>query len=102
MSDFKRGRPSRQDPPHKPGLYRFKNKETGEIDYIGESVDLKRRTSQHLRYGDVSRDTHHVEWQAAEDGSTSETRREHEKLKIDQHSPRMNQRRGGGGRRSER
>ena len=103
MGDFKRGRPSRQDPPHKLGLYRFRNKDTDEIDYIGESGDIKYRIGQHLRNGDVfSGETHHVEWQAAQDGSTSLTRREHERLKIDQHKPRLNRRRGGGGRRSKR
>ena len=104
MSIFKRGRPSRQDPPDRPGLYRFIDKITGEIDYIGESGDLRSRRGQHFRSDDllVSSDSHHFEWKAADGRSTSRTRRELEKRQIDRHQPRLNRRQGGGGRRSAR
>ena len=101
MSIFRRGRPSRQAPPNRPGIYRFRNKLTGEVDYIGEAVDIARRIVTHLRSDKpVSPDTHHVEWQAADGRSTSRTRREHERAKINKHKPRLNKRSGGGGRRA--
>ena len=102
MSIFRRGRPSRKDPPNGPGIYRFRNKLTREIDYIGEAVDIARRIAQHLRSSKIlSLDTHHVEWQAADGRSTSRTRREHERDKINKHKPRLNKRGGGGGRESQ-
>ena len=49
MGIFKRGTPSKQEPPDQPGLYRIKNKETGGVEYIGETNSLKRRKSEHFR-----------------------------------------------------
>lgn len=40
---YKPGRPSKQEPPEKAGEYRWINKETREIDYIGETSNLHRR-----------------------------------------------------------
>ena len=103
MSIFRRGRPSRQKPPNRPGIYRFRNKLTGEVDYIGEAVDIARRIVTHIRSPKpVSRDTHYVEWQTADRRSTSRTRREHERVKINKHKPLLNKRGGGGGRRANR
>lgn len=103
MGIFKRGRPSRQDPPSGPGLYRFVDKLTGRLDYIGETSNLRRRISEHFRSDkQVSPETHHAEWQAADGRSTSRTRRQQETLKISQFKPGMNKRRGGAGRRSTR
>lgn len=103
MGILHRGRPSRQTPPNGPGLYRFRNKQTGEVDYIGEAVNIARRILVHLRSSKpVSRDTHHVEWQTADRRSTSRTRREHERVKINKHKPRLNKRSSGGGRRARR
>ena len=48
MGIFKRGRPSRQEPSDKPGIYFFRNKRTKEVDYVGETKNLKRRKKQHL------------------------------------------------------
>ena len=103
MGIFRRGRPSRQAPPNKPGLYRFINRRTGEIDYIGETANLARRIVEHFRSSKpVSSKTHHAEWQLADGRSTSRTRRAHEHAKIKQHKPRQNKRAGGGGRRARR
>ena len=103
MGIFKQGRPSRQKPPRRSGLYRFRNKRTGTVDYLGETSDLLRRIGEHFRSDSpVSPGTHHAEWQAADGRSTSRTRRQHESRKIDQLNPSMNRRRGGGGRTSRR
>ena len=37
---YKPGRPSKQEPPEKPGEYRWRNKETNEIDYYGETLTI--------------------------------------------------------------
>ena len=103
MSIFRRGRPSRKAPPNGPGIYRFICKLTGRVDYIGEAADIARRIAEHLRSSKIlSLDTHHVEWQAADGRSTSRTRREQERAKINKHKPRLNKRGGGGGRKASR
>lgn len=100
---YKRGRYSRQNPPNEPGAYRWINILTGVIEYAGETVDLARRTREHERSSKpLSSDTHHLEWKKANPGSTSATRREHERKKIDQHKPALNKVRGGGGRKASR
>ena len=48
MGTFNRGRPSRQPPSDKPGMYYARNKDTRAVDYIGETASLKRRMAQHL------------------------------------------------------
>ena len=98
MGIFKKGRPSRHDPPNRSGVYRLRDKATGNIDYIGETSNLKRRIGEHFRSDKpVSPETHHFEWQVADRRSTSRTRREHERRKIDEHNPTLNRKRGGGG-----
>ena len=102
MGIFKPGRPSGQEPPSQPGLYRFVDIVTGAIDYIGETSDLERRKGEHTRSGKFSPNTHSFVWKAADGRSTSRTRRIHEGSKIGQHNPFMNSRGGGGGRIAER
>ena len=87
MGVYKRGRPSRQEPPSSPGQYIFRDRKTGERVYIGETSTLKLRIAKHLASGVFSLVTHLVEWKLADRRSTSKTRREHERRKIDQHKP---------------
>ena len=98
MGIFKRGRPSQQQPPDKPGIYYFRNKRTRKADYIGEANNLKRRKKQHIASKKLDPETHEFEFKVADGRSTSKTRRQHEEKKIDHHKPKMNKRRGGGGR----
>ena len=100
MSTFKPGRPSRQTPPDKPGVYYARNKDTRAADYIGETASLKRRMAQHIIVGTFSLVTHWFEWKQADGRSTSSTRRQHERGKIARHKPDLNKRAGGGGRKS--
>lgn len=96
---YKPGRPSKQPPPSKPGEYRWINKETGEVDYYGEASNLKRREYQHERSDKpVSRETHDFAWKQADGRFSVEKRREHERQKIEQLQPKLNQRAGGAGR----
>jgi hypothetical protein len=103
MGIFKRGRPSRQEPSDKPGIYFFRNKRTKKVDYVGETKNLKRRKKQHLAsktFKKLDLEVHWFESKEADGRSTSRTRRQHESSKIDRHKPLLNQRRGGGGRKA--
>ncbi len=100
MGIFKPGRPSRQGPPNQPGMYYFRNKRTGNVDYVGETKSLKRRMAEHTASKTLDLAVHWFESKVADGRSTSRTRRKHESSKIAQHTPRLNRRRGGGGRRA--
>ncbi len=99
MKTYKPGRPSKCKPPCAPGEYRFRNKRTGKIDYIGETNNLKRRKEEHERSEKpISSKTHDFEFKLADGRSTPNSRRNHEKIKIEQHKPQHNKRAGGAGR----
>lgn len=63
MSIYKPGRPKKYDPssgkgqkpPATPGEYRIRDDE-GNIVYIGETNDLKRRMQEHIRSGKLKTD----------------------------------------------
>ena len=86
--------------PAKPGEYRIRN-DQGSISYIGETNNLARRTNEHIRNGKLSTGQsgmETIEYKVADGRSTSNTRREHERLKIAQHQPSLNKSKGGEGR----
>ena len=96
---YKPGRPSTKEPPCSAGEYRFINKNTKEIDYLGETNNLKRRMREHERSNKpISRDTHHFAWKEADGRFSAEKRRDHERRKIKEKKPPLNIRSGGGGR----
>ena len=96
---YKAGRPSKKEPPAKAGEYRWRSKESGEIEYIGETSDLKRRRKEHERSNKpVSRETHDFEWKVADGRFSVDKRRKHEAEKIEKHKPILNLRAGGAGR----
>lgn len=108
MSMYKPGRPKKYNPltqsgvkpPESPGEYRIRNCK-GTITYIGETNNLRRRMNQHLYNGKMSNGQNEggtFEWKEADKRSSSATRREHERKKIEQHSPILNKSNGGEGR----
>ncbi len=108
MSLYKPGRPKKYNPttktgnkpPEKAGEYRIRDKE-GKLVYIGETNNLQRRMNEHLRTGKMSNceeERYTFEWKVADGRSSSVTRREHERKKIDEHMPKMNKSKGGEGR----
>ena len=98
MSILGRGRPSRQDPPVKLGIYQFVRKDSGDVTYTGEINDLRGRKHEHTRSGLFEPDVEYFEWQVADGRSTSRTRREIETSRIDQQDPDKNRHPGGSGR----
>ena len=108
MATYKPGRPNKYypttdkgcRPPAVPGEYRIRDRE-GSITYVGETCNLKRRLYQHTHGGKMSDDRNiggTFEWKKADGRSSSATRRVHERAKIAQHKPPMNQSSGGEGR----
>lgn len=69
--------------------------------YVGETNDLARRTSEHIRSGKLPSGegcSSTIEYKVADGRSSSATRREHERQKIEQQKPPLNKSRGGEGR----
>lgn len=83
-------------PPAKPGEYRIRDYD-GNMQYIGETCSLSRRMGEHIRSGKIQ-DGYSFEFQLADGRSTSRTRREHEREKIELYNPPLNQSHGGEGR----
>ena len=102
MSIYAPGRPVKYclgvstKPPPKPGEYRIRD-DSGLIVYLGETNNLKRRASEHLRTGKLT-NSGSYEYKVADGRSSSRTRREHERTKIAEHNPSLNRSRGGEGR----
>ena len=71
---------------------------TREVVYVGVSKDLNRRMHDHIRSGKLSGDNSIFAYKQA-DGRASQARiNDHERSKIEQHKPELNQRAGGAGR----
>ena len=85
MAKGNRGRyRSRGRPPNRPGVYRYKNKKTGAIDYVGDSYDMRERTNVHKRQERpfANPETHTPQWKEMDGRSTSNTRRKVERSQI--------------------
>ena len=105
MANGNRGRyRSRGRPPNRPGVYRYQNKQTGGIDYVGDSVDMRSRTNKHKNQGKpfANPKTHTPQWKEMDGRSTSNTRRKVERSQIEKHNPEYNKSRGGEGRKANR
>ncbi|MEW6531776.1 MAG: GIY-YIG nuclease family protein [Thermodesulfobacteriota bacterium] len=106
MSTYKRGRPKKYKPassresapPSRSGEYRIRDSD-GEIQYIGETSNLRKGMGQHRKAGRLG-DGDSFEFLVADGRSSSKTRRAHEAKKIASHKPSGNKRGGGGGRRA--
>jgi len=104
MGIYKSGRPKKycpgtetgNRPPAEPGEYRIRDM-NGNVTYVGETNNLRRRTNEHMNSGKIS-NNYTVEYKVADGRSTSRTRREHEQEKIQQLCPSQNRSVGGEGR----
>lgn len=109
MSLYKPGRPRKYNPTTgkgrkpeaRPGEYRIRNSK-GEIIYVGESSNLKRRMDEHAYSGKLATgsDPCTFEYKNADRRYGTDARREHERLKIAQHAPSGNRSSGGEGRKA--
>lgn len=84
--------------PNKPGNYRHTNKKTGEVEYVGESNNLRKRQQEHVRSGKLDTSKQNVEYSTAKKDATREQRRQTEKDHIKRHNPQGNKTIGGNGR----
>ncbi|CAK0749994.1 GIY-YIG domain-containing protein [Gammaproteobacteria bacterium] len=84
--------------PNSPGVYRHINKENGNVDYIGESKDLRKRQQEHTRSGKLDTDKQYVQYGVAKDTASTNDRRKTEVNHIARHAPPGNTTKGGNGR----
>ncbi len=80
------------DIPDGPGEYRIYTA-AGVSKYVGETSNLRRRISEHIRDGMI-RAGQYVDYMVADGRFKSDTRRKHESQSIDVKRPTTNQRRG--------
>ena len=105
MQIYKPGRPKEHRPldgylgciPKAKGEYRILSKDR-EVMYVGVSNNINRRVKEHIKSGKINSDNPIVAFKKA-DGRAGQSRlNDHERKKIKQHSPKLNQRAGGAGR----
>ncbi len=85
--------------PNKPGMYRHIDKETGNIDYVGQTDDLRKRQQEHVRNGKLNPDKQKVQFKESKSDATKEDLLKTEQEHIKRHSPSGNTYKGGNGRR---
>jgi hypothetical protein len=85
--------------PAAPGAYRHINKETGAIEYVGQSDNLRVRQQQHARDGKLDTEKQFVQYGKARPDATKDDLCNTERKHIATHSPSGNKTKGGNGRR---
>lgn len=85
--------------PEQAGIYRFVNKVTGTVDYIGQTNNIKRRIGEHKRSGNFNSAIHNIVYGIAKANATRDALCFTEKQHIKKHRPRNNKTQGGNGRR---
>jgi hypothetical protein len=85
--------------PHDPGIYRHINKKTGEIEYVGQTNDLRKRQQEHERNGKLNTQTQYVQYGTAKKDASKDDLLRTEKDHIARHHPKGNTYEGGNGRR---
>lgn len=85
--------------PSEPGIYRHVNKETGKIDYVGQTNNLRKRQQEQFRSGKLNLETHKVAYSVSKPNTTKDDLCKTEKAHIKRHNPSGNIYSGGNGRR---
>lgn len=91
-------KPGGNKPPECAGIYYIYD-ENGNFLYTGQAVNLRRRVYTHKRNGKIPQGGY-VDCFRAKEGITYAELDETERLKINRYNPPLNQRKGGGGRKS--
>ena len=84
--------------PDSPGVYRHVNKRTGEVEYVGQTENLRVRQQQHVRSGKLDPEKQWVEYSEAKPSATKDDLRNTERQHVERHDPSGNIYRGGNGR----
>ena len=87
------------DLPSEPGLYRHINKETGKVDYVGQTNNIRRRNQQHRYDGRLDLSKHKIAYSTSRLDASRDDLCDTEKKHIKKHSPTGNKYKGGNGRR---
>lgn len=85
--------------PHKPGVYQHVNKKTGEVEYVGQTNDLRKRQQEHAREGKLDTEKQKVRYAASRDDANKDDLLKTEVDHIARHKPSGNTTKGGNGRR---
>lgn len=79
-------------------MYRHVDKQTGNIDYVGQTNDLRRRQQEHARDGRLDPGRQEVHYATVRPGAGKDDLRRTEQAHIGRHDPKGNKTRGGNGR----
>ncbi|MFI3190399.1 hypothetical protein BCS42_01875 [Crenothrix sp. D3] len=85
--------------PSKNGIYQHINKKTGEVEYVGQTDNLRKRQQEHARAGKLDTETQKVRFAVAREGATKDDLLQTEKAHIKRNKPSGNKTEGGNGRR---
>lgn len=85
--------------PAEPGIYRHVNKKSGEVDYVGQTDNIRKRQQEHAREGNLNPVEQQIVWAQARSDATRESLLQTEKDHIGRHNPSGNTYKGGNGRR---
>ncbi|HOE91388.1 MAG TPA: GIY-YIG nuclease family protein [Candidatus Cloacimonadota bacterium] len=85
--------------PNTPGAYRHINKETGEVDYVGQTDNLRKRQQEHERNGKLDTKSQTVACKEAKADASKDDLCNTERDHIKRHNPSGNKTKGGNGRR---
>jgi hypothetical protein len=85
--------------PNQPGVYRHKDKATGETEYVGQTNDLRKRQQQHARDGRLDTTRQVVAFSVAKTDASKDDLCKTEIKHIARHKPAGNSTKGGNGRR---
>jgi len=85
--------------PEEPGMYRHVNKKTGEVEYVGQTDNLRVRQQQHARDGKLDTSKQNVEYSVAKKSATKDDLCNTEKAHIKRKKPSGNKTKGGNGKR---
>lgn len=85
--------------PKSPGIYQHVNKQTGKVEYAGQTNDLRKRQQEHARAGKLDTEKQKVRYGVARDGANKNDLLKTEVDHIARHKPVGNTTKGGNGRR---